>query len=158
MRTAGTIAATIGALLMLVGVVLALSGLAEGRTLAGMLAQNSGIGLVWTGGGAVLAGFALRGLDDLLAELRGLRADMGRQSSGTAPAQRTTYIHAPAPPDWKKPARAALPTRFALQQRYGEPTGNRAWALMDAAQRAGTPIDEAEAARQAREEAGAPHR
>jgi hypothetical protein len=63
--------------------------------------------------------------------------------SGPAPAR---YVHPPPP------RKTEMPTRFVMQQRYGEALGNRAWALLDKYAREGQPLTEQEAVEAARAE------
>jgi hypothetical protein len=64
--------------------------------------------------------------------------------AGPAPAR---YVHPPAPA--KRPN---IPTRFEMQQRYGEALGNRAWAMLDKYTREGEPLTEQDAVEAARAE------
>jgi hypothetical protein len=112
--------------------------------------------LIGAGAGALAAGAFFLLLSGILATLVEIRDDQraqhrspewgaGRASaalrSGRLPPDHTA--NAPAP-------KRALPTRFEMQQRYGERLGNLAWAMMDTALREGDPVSEADAVQRAR--------
>ena len=92
----------------------------------------------------------LSGILTTLLEIKAGQADKERRRDPqprlqTAPEVAPTY------------RALALPTRFEMQQRYGEALGNRAWALMDRGLREGEPLTEQDAVIKARSEAQAGH-
>jgi hypothetical protein len=122
--------------------------------------------LLGAGGGAIASGVFFLLLSGILTTLVQMHAaqEADRRSRGQAtngaarrlPLEATVgaeardrFIHPPA----TNPA-IDLPTRFALQQRYGEPLGNRAHALLYAAHKRGETLTEEDAVRAARQEQG----
>jgi hypothetical protein len=108
--------------------------------------------LIAAGAGSIASGVFFLLLAGILTTLLAIQADQreARRTAlaGTPPSARPAVpLFPPAPPRGPQ-----LPTRFAMQQRYGEQLGNRAWHFMDKGAREGAPLSEPDAVQAARSE------